>query len=115
IGPSSQPGPFHLHFVGFAAPAADDPILHTRREYDHNRHVAYCHRLHEIFAAAQPYTFLYVGRWTALLDRRIVRSVKAADGKMIYQPIVPTKTGGYTYHFNQWIKLAQPPTLTDRG
>ncbi len=112
---SSQTGPFQLNFVGFADPEADDLIVKIRREYDHNRQVAYCHRLHEIIAAAQPYTFLYMGRWTALLDRRIVRSVKDTDGKMIYQPIVPTKTGGYTYHFNQWIKLAKPPTLTDRG
>jgi len=44
-----------------------------------------------------------------------VRSVKDAGGKMVYQPIVPTKTGGYMYHFNQWIKLAKPPTLADRG
>jgi len=112
---SSQTGPFQLNFVGFADPEADDLIVKIRREYDHGQQVAYCHRLHEIIAAAQPYTFLYVGRWTALLDKRIMRSVRDTGGKMIHQPIVPTKTGGYTYHFNQWIKLAKPPMLTDRG
>ena len=112
---SSQTGPFQLNFVGFADPEADDLILKIRREYDHNRQVAYCHRLHEIIAAAQPYTFLYVGRWTALLDKRIVRRITTAGGGQVYKPIVPTKTGNYAYHFNQWIKLPQQPTLTDRG
>jgi len=112
---SSQTGPFQLNFVGFADREADELILKIRREYDHNRQVAYCHRLHEIIAAAQPYTFLYVGRWTALLDKRIVRQIATKHGEMVYKPIVPTKTGNYAYHFNQWIKLPQQPTLTDRG
>jgi len=112
---SSQTGPFQLNFVGFADREADELILKIRREYDHNRQVAYCHRLHEIIAAAQPYTFLYVGRWTALLDKRIVRQIATKRGEVVYKPIVPTKTGNYAYHFNQWIKLPQQPTLTDRG
>lgn len=112
---SSQTGPFQLNFVGFADPEADDLILRIRQEYDHDRQVADCHRLHEIIAAAQPYTFLYVGRWTALIDKRIYRKLKTESGEAVYRPIVPTKTGSYTYHFNQWIKLPQLPTLTDRG
>jgi len=112
---SSQTGPFQLNFVGFADREADDLILKIRREYDHGQQVAYCHRLHQIIAAAQPYTFLYVGRWTALLDKRIVRQIATNRGEVVYKPIVPTKTGNYAYHFNQWIKLPQQPTLTDRG
>jgi len=112
---SSQTGPFQLNFVGFADREADDLILKIRREYDHDQQVAYCHRLHQIIAAAQPYTFLYVGRWTALLDKRIVRQIATKRGEVVYKPIVPTKTGNYAYHFNQWIKLPQQPTLTDRG
>ncbi|MCJ8500519.1 ABC transporter substrate-binding protein [Desulfatitalea alkaliphila] len=104
---SSQSGPFQLNFVGFDDPEADDLILQIRREYDHDKQVAACHRLHEIIAAAQPYTFLFVGRWTALLDRRIVRRVQTPDGEIQYKPIEPTITGGYTFHFNQWIKLPQ--------
>ena len=69
----------------------------------------------EIIAAAQPYTFLFVARWTALLDKRIVRQVLDENGNPVYLPIVPTKTGRYTYHLNQWIKLATRPTLADRG
>ncbi len=112
---SSQSHPFQLNFVGFSNPEADDLILKIRREYDHERQVAYCHRLHEIIAAEQPYTFLYVSRWTALLDKRIVRAIATADGQTRYQPIVPTKTGGYFFDFNQWIKLNRPPVFSAEG
>jgi ABC-type transport system substrate-binding protein len=112
---SSQSGPFQLNFVGFSNPEADDLIIKIRQEYDHDRQVAFCHRLHEIIAAEQPYTFLYVSRWTALLDKRIVRTITGSDGKKSYKPIVPTKTGGYTFHFNQWIKLNQPPVFSADG
>ncbi len=112
---SSQTGKFQLNFVGFSDPEADELIIKIRQEYDHQRQVAYCHRLHEIIARAQPYTFLYVGRWTAVLDKRIVRKVTAADGTIAYKKIVPTKTGSYTYNFNQWIKLPQPPVFAEKG
>lgn len=112
---SSQTGPYQLNFVGFANPEADDLILKIRQSYDHEHQVALCHRLHEIIAAEQPYTFLYISRWTALLDKRIVRKVVGADNASIYQPIVPTKTGSYAFHFNQWIKLNQPPEFSADG
>jgi ABC-type transport system substrate-binding protein len=112
---SSQSGPFQLNFVGFSNPEADDLILKIRQEYNHERQVDYCHRLHDIIATEQPYTFLYISRWTALLDKRIVRAVTGADGREHYKPIVPTKTGGYTFHFNQWIKLNRPPELSADG
>jgi ABC-type transport system substrate-binding protein len=112
---SSQSGKFQLNFVGFSDPEADDLIIKIRQEYDQNRQVADCHRLHEIIAQAQPYTFLYVGRWTAMLDKRIVRQFTTADGQTVVKPIVPTKTGGYNFHFNQWIKLPQPPVFAQQG
>lgn len=110
---SSQSGKFHLNFVGFKNKKADDLIIKIRREYDHAQLVEYCHQLHEIIAAEQPYTFLYVSRWMALLDKRIVRQITQADGSTIYKTIRPTKIGSYTYHFNQWIKLPHmQPELT---
>ncbi|CAD7848118.1 MAG: hypothetical protein [Olavius algarvensis Delta 4 endosymbiont] len=112
---SSQTGKYQLNFAGFNNPEADDLIVKIRREYNHAQQVADCHRLHEIIAAEQPYTFLYVGRWTALLDKRIVRQVLDNNGNPVYLPIVPTKSGSYLYHFNQWIKKGNVPALTDRG
>ena len=109
---SSQSGKFQLNFVGFSDPEADDLIVKIRREYDHQRQIDFCHRLHEIIARMQPYTFLYTSRWTAVLDKRIVRQVTAPDGSRVYKPIVPTKIGEYDYHFNQWVKLPQAPIFS---
>ncbi|MDZ7579388.1 MAG: ABC transporter substrate-binding protein [Deltaproteobacteria bacterium] len=69
---SSQSGPHQLNFVGYSNPEADDLIIKIRQEYNHERLVDYCHRLHALIAQDQPYTFLYVGKWTAVLDKRIV-------------------------------------------
>jgi ABC-type transport system substrate-binding protein len=109
---SSQGGKFQLNFVGFSDPEADDLIVKIRREYDHQRQVELCHRLHEIIARMQPYTFLHTTRWTAVLDKRIVRQVTAPDGSQVFKPIAVTKIGDYDYHFNQWVKLPQVPIFS---
>jgi ABC-type transport system substrate-binding protein len=102
---SSQTGPQQLNFIGYRNPEADDLIVRIRREYDFERQVELCHRLHAIIARDQPYTFLYVGKWTAILDRRIV--VRDPGGG--YSRIKPTKTGNYMFDFNRWIKLPEMP------
>ncbi len=108
---SSQTNPFQLNFVGFKNEEADDLIVKIRQEYDHERQVAYCYQLHEIIAREQPYTFLYVGKWTAVLDRRIVIKETDAEGKVTYKKIRPTKTGNYMFYFNKWAKLPQAPVF----
>jgi len=112
---SSQTNPYQLNFVSFKNQEADDLIIKIRQEYDHNRQVEYCHRLHEIIAGEQPYTFLYVGKWTAVLDKRIV--IKSVDdaGNVSYKKIKPTKTGNYSFYFNKWIKLPEAPSFMDEG
>jgi ABC-type transport system substrate-binding protein len=112
---SSQTNPYQLNFVSFKNPEADDLIIKIRQEYDHDRQVKYCHRLHEIIAEEQPYTFLYVARWTAILDERIVIRETDAQGNVRYKKITPTKTGDYTFHFNRWIKLPEAPEFSDEG
>ena len=108
---SSQTGPHQLNFVGFKNKEADDLIIKIRQEYNHDQQVEYCHRLHEIIAYEQPYTFLYVGKWTAILDKRIVIRNSEDPANIVYEKITPTKTGNYTFHFNRWIKLAEMPEL----
>ncbi len=112
---SSQTHPFQLNFVGFKNDEADDLIVKIRQEYDHERQVAYCHQLHEIISREQPYTFLYVTKWTAVLDKRIVIRETNAEGKIVYKKITPTKTGNYMFYFNKWIKLPQVPTFAAEG
>lgn len=106
---SSQTGYNQLNFVGFANNEADDLIIKIRQEYNHAQLVEYCHRLHDIIAHEQPYTFLFVSRWTAILDKRIVIKEFDDQANIAYRKITPTKTGNYTFHFNKWIKLAQAP------
>ncbi len=48
---SSQTGPHQLNFVGYRNPEADELIVKIRQEYDHDRLVDYCHRLHALIAA----------------------------------------------------------------
>jgi ABC-type transport system substrate-binding protein len=112
---SSQTQPYQLNFVGFKNREADDLIIKIRQEYDHNRQVEYCHRLHEIIASQQPYTFLFVGKWTAVLDKRIVIKKVDDTGNIKYEKIKPTKTGSFTFHFNKWIKLPEMPIIMDEG
>jgi ABC-type transport system substrate-binding protein len=112
---SSQTNPFQLNFVGFKNEETDDLIVKIRQEYNHERQVAYCHQLHEIIAREQPYTFLYVTKWTAVLDKRIVIQETDAEGKVTYRKITPTKTGNYMFYFNKWIKLPQVPTFAAEG
>ena len=90
-------------------------IVQIRQEYDHDQQVRYCRRLHEIIAAEQPYTFLYVGKWSAVLDKRIFIREEDADGNVLYRKITPTKTGNYTFHFNKWIKLPHTPDIEAEG
>ncbi len=112
---SSQIGPNQLNFVAFKNEEADDLIVKIRREYNHERKVAYCHRLHEIIANEQPYTFLYVGHRTAILDRRIVIKEVDPDGTVRYSRIKSTKTGDPTFYFNKWIKLPEAPRFELEG
>jgi ABC-type transport system substrate-binding protein len=112
---SSQTNPYQLNFVGYKNKEADELIIKIRQEYDHDMQVEYCHRLHGIIAREQPYTFLYVGKWTAILDKRIVIKEVDDKGKVIYKKIEPTKTGNYTFYFNKWIKLPEVPRFALEG
>jgi ABC-type transport system substrate-binding protein len=112
---SSQTHHHQLNFVGFKNEEADDLIIKIRQEYNYDQQVAYCHRLHEIIAREQPYTFLYVNKWTAILDKRIVIMETDAQGKPKYRKITPTKTGNFTFYFNKWIKLDQAPDFAAEG
>ncbi len=112
---SSQTNPHQLNFVGFKDEKADDLIIKIRQEYDHAQQVAYSHQLHNIIAREQPYTFLYVSKWTAVLDKRIVIMEMDVEGKPSYKKITPTKTGNFTFYFNKWIKLPEMPMFAADG
>ena len=107
---SSQSNPNQLNFCGFKNAEADDLIVRIRQEYDKKKQVELCHKLHRIIADEQPYTFISVARWTALLDRRIIRVRRDETGKIIgYERIKATKTGNYAYDFHHWLKRPNVP------
>ncbi len=108
---SSQTGPHQLNFVGYRHPEADALITRIREEYDPERQVVLCRKLHARIAADQPINFLYAGKWTAVLDRRIVIRERQG-GEIRHRPIEPTATGNYRYHFNRWVKLSERPVFT---
>ena len=112
---SSQTNPHQLNFVGFKNKEADDLIIKIRQEYDHGTQVKYSHRLHKLIAEEQPYTFLYVSKWTAILDKRVVIKKIDNDGNVRYERIKPTKTGNYSFHFNKWVKVPEVPNLSPEG
>ncbi|MBI4251492.1 MAG: peptide ABC transporter substrate-binding protein [Candidatus Tectomicrobia bacterium] len=106
---SSQTGSGQLNFVGYQNPEADRLIIKIRQEYNKERQVAYAHQLHRIIYGDQPYTFLYVGKATGLLDRKIAIAEQDKSGKTRYRKITATKTGNYTFYFNKWLKLPGVP------
>jgi ABC-type transport system substrate-binding protein len=106
---SSQTNNQQLNFVGFKNEKADDLIVKIRQEYDYDKQVGYSKELHRIIADEQPYTFLYVGKWTAVLDKKIVLRESLPTGEEVIKKITPTRTGNYSFYFNKWIKLAEDP------
>ncbi len=108
---SSQTNPQQLNFVGFKNDKADELIIKIRQEYGFDKQVEYSHQLHRIIADEQPYTFLYVRKWTAVLDKKIVIMEQLPSGEKNIKKIIPTRTGNYAFYFNKWIKLAHSPVF----
>ncbi len=108
---SSQSNENQLNFVGFINKEADDLIVKIRQEYDFDKQVEYSHSLHKIIADEQPYTFLFVNKATAVLDKKIVIKEYSKSGEEMIKKITPTKTGSYSYYFNKWIKLPTNPVF----
>jgi len=104
---SSQSGYAQLNFVGYNNPEADQLIVQIRREYDFATQQKMTHKLHQLIADEQPYTFLYAPLSHSALDKKIV--MVEADGS--YSKLKPTKTGNIFFYFNRWRKLEFTPTF----
>ncbi len=108
---SSQSGPQQLNHVAYNNPEADELIVRIRQEYDHDRQRELAHRLHQIIAEDQPYTFLYTPLSTRVLDKKIVIVEHNPDGGERYVKIYPTKGGNISFYFKKWRKLEFTPTF----
>jgi ABC-type transport system substrate-binding protein len=109
---SSQAGPNQLNFVGYKNPEADRLIVTIRQEYDKAKQIQLTRKLHRLIARDQPYTFLYVGKATRLLDKKIVIVERLPDGSEKYEKIYPIKGGEINYYFNKWRKLSSVPQFS---
>ncbi len=109
---SSQTGPQQLNFVGYENPEADALIVKIRQEYDKKKQMEMAHKLHQIIARDQPYTFLYIAKATQLLDKKIIIVERQPDGTEKYKKIYPTKDGRIQYYFDKWRKLPAVPEFT---
>ncbi len=109
---SSQAGPKQLNFVGYQHPEADRIIVAIRQEYDKAKQIQMTRQLHRLIAKDQPYTFLYVGKATRLLDKKIVIVERQPDGSEKFVKIYPIKGGEINYYFNKWRKLNSVPQFS---
>jgi len=109
---SSQAGPKQLNFVGYQNPEADRLIVAIRQEYDKAKQIQMTRQLHRLIAKDQPYTFLYVGKATRLLDKKIVIVERQSDGSEKFIKIYPVKGGDIQYTFNKWRKLNSVPQFS---
>lgn len=109
---SSQSAPEMLNFCGFVNKEADDLIIRIRQEYNEQKQIELCHRLHQVIADEQPYTFLTVRKSTYLLDRRIFSVRRDEKGEVNKtEKIKASKTGNFFYDFNHWLKLSKAPEI----
>lgn len=109
---SSQAGPNQLNFVGYQRPEADRLIVAIRQEYNKAKQIQMTRKLHRLIAKDQPYTFLYVGKATRLLDKKIVIVDRQPDGSEKFVKIYPVKGGDIKYTFNKWRKLKSVPQFS---
>jgi ABC-type transport system substrate-binding protein len=106
---SSQTGPQQLNFTAYVNPEADRLIEEIRLEYDPERQRELTHALHRLIAAEQPYTFLYAGLGTTVVDRKIAMVERGPDGIERVVPLRPSPTGQLRYWFTRWKKLDHVP------
>jgi ABC-type transport system substrate-binding protein len=106
---SSQTGPQQLNFTGYVNPEADRLIEEIRLEYDPARQRQITHALHRLIADEQPYTFLFAGLGTTVVDRKIAMIEPGPDGAPRVVPLRPSPTGQLRYWFTRWKKLDHAP------
>jgi len=106
---SSQTHPYELNHAGYESAHADELIERIRVEYDPDEQIRLARELDRVIAEDQPYTFLYEPLKPIVLDKRIVRVLKTADGKEQYKKIEPLPSGAIDQYFTQWRKLERVP------
>ena len=108
---STQTHPYELNYTGYQSARADDLMARIRTEYDPEAQVQLAHELHRVIAEDQPYTFLYEPLKPIVLDKRIVRVRRAADGTEKLEKITTPASGDVDQSTREWRKLSVTPHL----
>ena len=101
-----------FNFVSYRNEELDRLLVLGRREYGKEKRRAIYHRIHEILAEEQPYTFLYVAEAMPVLNRKFI-AVEQLDDKKIYRPIKMEKSG-LMYDLIKWYVPQESAVLSDQ-
>lgn len=85
---SDSTGEGELNFISYRNPEVDDLIIQGVRTFDREERRAIYHRIHELIALDQPYTFLYTPYSLTAVNRRI-RGIDPAPA-------------GLSWNFTRW-------------
>lgn len=77
---SSKTKEGEFNFISYSNAEVDRLLIEGRRTFDHARRTRIYHRIHEILAEEQPYTFLYVPDALPVLHKRFKGVEKAPIG-----------------------------------
>ncbi len=109
---SSQNHPYQLNFIGYRNPEVDRLIERIREEYVPEQQKQLAYRLHHLIAEEQPYTFLFTGRGTTVLDKKIVVVERAPDGSERYREPYVTERGTVGDYRHKLRKLESAPRFS---
>lgn len=96
---SSTCGKNNLNFICYQNPEVDQLILGGQQEYDPEKRAAFYHKVQEILAEEQPYTFLYIPQSLVAISNR-VRGIEPAPAGLSHNQIhwdVPAEKQKYKF------------------
>lgn len=108
---SSQTHPYETNYMGYQSAEADQLLVEIREAYDEQQLLSATRKLHRLLARDQPTTFLYEPRRPIVLDKRVARVERLADGRSVRHELATPPGGDVFNQFSQWRKFssaAQP-------
>lgn len=95
---SSKQGPKELNFISFANSEVDDLLIKARHTFNLEERRRYYHRIQEILAEEQPYTFLFIPYANLAVHKRFkgIEPAPAGISHNIFKWYVPEKQRRYT-------------------
>lgn len=93
--------------ISYRNEEVDNLLVAGRREYEKGKRKEIYHRIHEILAEEQPYTFLFVGEALPVLNKKFVVVEYGGGGKQTFHPVKIEKAG-LLYDLIKWYVPGRP-------